>query len=115
MVVIESVEDTGNVGLTLIAKVAEELQKTTQEEYLYFGKNHILVETGHTMGTDNVEEIINNIRLTQNDQEIAFCLEDKVFAAFTDCINEQMAYANNRSMSESFIKVYSTESSLTVV
>jgi len=115
LVVIESVEATGNIGLTLIAEVAEQLQKTTQQEYLYFGSNHIRVETGHTMGTENVEEIINNIHLTQEEKVLSFYLVEKVFTAFTDCINEQMVYANNRSLSELFIPAYSNKETLMVV
>ena len=93
LVIIEAIEATGNVFFSALAEVAKELQNTTGEEYRYYGKCHLTVETGHTMGTLNFEEILYSISLTREEKEKAFFLVDKIFAGFTELLDEYYAHA----------------------
>lgn len=99
---IEAIEATGNVVLSLTAEVAQELQQQTDYNYRYFGQHHFCVETGHAMGTDDVETLLEAIELTEEQQAQAFELVEKVFEVFTDSLNELMAYMQTHSMEQPF-------------
>ncbi|MBE9115289.1 hypothetical protein IQ249_05180 [Lusitaniella coriacea LEGE 07157] len=103
LVVIEAIEATGNVALFWTSEVAQELGKISKQRYRYFGRYHYLVETGHATGTDNMEEFIKSIRLTQDNREKAFDLVEKVFAIFTDAMQEMMAYSEKYHFNPSLV------------
>ena len=92
LAIIEANEATGNVFLSITAEIARELQQITGENYRYFGEYHLAVETGHAMGTPDVESLIENIEISAEMQDKAFQLVEEVFAAFTEMLNEWMAY-----------------------
>lgn len=99
---IEAIEATGNVVLSLTAEVAQELQQTTNQNYRYFGQHHFCVETGHAMGTDDVEALLEQIELTEAQQAQAIALVDKVFEVFTDSLQELMHYIETHSPDQPF-------------
>jgi thioredoxin reductase len=103
----EAIEATGHVILFRTAQVAQELQATTQQKYRYFGPSHFDVETGHPIGTDHVEEFVEAIELDDQTQQQACELVEQVFAAFTDVVNEFMAYAKAKKLDQSPTKVLS--------
>jgi hypothetical protein len=92
LAIIEANEATGNVFLSITAGIAQELQNITGENYLYFGKYHVAVETGHAMGTPEIESLIENIEISVEMQDKACQLVEEVFAAFTEMLNEWLAY-----------------------
>ncbi|AFY35036.1 hypothetical protein [Calothrix sp. PCC 7507] len=92
LALIEANEATGNVFLTLTAEIARELEEITGENYRYFGEHHLAVETGHAMGTPDVENLIESIEVSEEMREKACELVAQVFAAFTEMLNEWMAY-----------------------
>lgn len=93
---IEAIEATGNVALAFMTQVARELQEITQQNYHYFGPRHLCVETGHTTGTDDVEQVIETIELTAEQKAACFEVVDKVFEVFSESMQEIMIYAQNR-------------------
>lgn len=93
LVIIEAIEATGNVFFDALAKVAQELQGSTGEEYRYYGKLHLSAETGHAMGTADVESILDSISLTKEENEKAFVLVEKIFSGFSGLLNEYYSYA----------------------
>lgn len=93
LVIIEAIEATGNVFFDALTEVTKELQPITGEEYQYYGRCHLTVETGHTMGTLDIEKALDSISLTQEDQEKAFFLVERVFTGFAELLNEYYAYA----------------------
>jgi len=101
---VEAIEATGNVALSLTAKVAEELEQMTKQEYHYFGHFHFCVETGHTMGTDDMEQFIESIQLTEETRKQAFEVVEKVFEAFTEGVIELMAISEKLLYEQSFIE-----------
>lgn len=93
LVIIEAIEATGNAFFDALTGVAQELQGTTGEDYRYYGKFHLSVETGHAMGTADVENILDSICLTEEENEKAFVLVEKIFSGFAELLNEYHAYA----------------------
>lgn len=97
---IEAIEATGNVALALTAQVAQELQQNTKQNYRYFGQYHLRVEVGHAVGTDNLQEFVENLQLTEAQKTQAFELVEKVFEVFSESMEEIMAYVNKYSLKE---------------
>ena len=101
---IEAIEATGNVVLSRTAKAAEELRKTTQQNYRYFGQHHFCVETGHAMGTEDVEDLLETIELKETQRSQAYELVELVFDLFTDCLNELMDYITQQNAENPYAK-----------
>ncbi|TVP60297.1 MAG: hypothetical protein EA343_17745 [Nodularia sp. (in: Bacteria)] len=97
---IEAIEATGNVALSLTAQVAEELQQDTKQNYRYFGQHHLCVETGHAVGTDNLQHFVEELQLTEEQKTKAFELVEKVFEVFSGSMEEMMAYANKSTIKQ---------------
>ncbi len=94
LVVIESIEATGNVALFEIAKVAKELQQITKQCHPYFGESHYAKESGHIQASmDDVEDYLKSIQLTKPQKKKAFTLVEKVFADFTEAMDEMLVFA----------------------
>ena len=101
---LEAIEATGNVTLALTAQVARELQQFTKQNYRYFGQHHFYVETGHITGTDDIQQLLKRIQLTEEQKSKAFEVVEKVFEVFTEAINEMMVYAENHPIEEQLLK-----------
>ncbi|MCP6758962.1 MAG: hypothetical protein NHB32_09400 [Fischerella sp. CENA71] len=109
LTIIESIEATGNVALFEIAQVAKELQQITKQHYSYFGESHYAKETGHIQADmDHLEHFIENIQLTEAQSEKAFTLVEKVFADFTEAMNEMLVFAQKHP----YDKLFTTTSSI---
>ncbi len=102
LAIMEVIEATGNVFFSTAAPIAEELRTITQKEFLYFGCFHLAVETGHTTGTPEVEQLIENIQLTIESRQEAFEVVENLFEAFTKLTNELLVYAKNHSFETPF-------------
>ncbi|MBE9198777.1 MULTISPECIES: hypothetical protein [unclassified Nodularia (in: cyanobacteria)] len=90
---IEAIEATAKVALSLTAQVAKELQEDTKQNYRYFGQHHFCLESSHTVGTDNSQQFVANLQLTEEQRAKAFELVEKVFEVFSESMEEIMAYA----------------------
>jgi len=93
LVIVEAIESTGNVFFGALTEVTKELQPITGENYRYYGKCHLTVETGHAIGTHDVEQVIENIILSDEDKQTAFTLVEKIFEGFSELLNEYYGYA----------------------
>ncbi|BAZ15722.1 hypothetical protein NIES4071_75940 [Calothrix sp. NIES-4071] len=92
---IEALEAMGNVFFTASSKVTSELRSITQKEYAYFGESHLEVETGHTMGTSEVESCFAKIKLTEEQQKQASYVVEAIFKIFSEWTYELLTYAHN--------------------
>lgn len=99
VVVSEAIEATGLVMFERTTAVTQELRQITQKKYLYFGRFHLELETGHLTGTDNIERVLESIELSEESREKAFELVDKVFGIFTELTYELLAFAKNNQKS----------------
>lgn len=98
LAIVEANEATGHVMLYHTAEVANDLTAQNGTQYGYFGPSHFGVETGHPMGTDKVEALIEDIELTPEQRTKACELVSEVFDAFTAVVHEFMAYVNKYSL-----------------
>lgn len=93
---IEAIEATAYVTFTITAKVAEELQKITNQDYRYLGQHHLCAETEHYVKMAGLHESIREIQLTREQKAKAFEVVEKVFEVFSESMDEMMAYAKRR-------------------
>jgi hypothetical protein len=94
LIVVESIEATGNVFFELTAKLATRIQAEGGPELRYLGQFHFARDAGHAMqGLDH--EVLESIQLT--DLERVRCLDlcFRVFDLFADWSIELLAYAKN--------------------
>lgn len=118
LVIIESIEVTGNVALYETGLVAEELKQITKQHHPYFAHSHYAVETGHIqsdMDIDDIENFLNDIQLTQAQKEKAFILVDRVFSDFLIATNEMLDFAIKYPVDTSFINTKSVDRKLSMV
>lgn len=114
LVVVESIEATGNVALFEIAQVAKELQEITKQHHPYFGESHYAKESGHIQAEmDDVEHFVESIQLTETQREKAFTLVEKVFVDFTDAMNEMLVFAQKHPYDRPFTTTANIEQSRT--
>lgn len=99
LVVIEAVEATADIFLGATAQAARELQGLTNREFRYFGELHFAIDTGHSLHLSETEQQIENLQLTEADQQEAFEYVERVFQIFTDYFNEILAYAKTATIS----------------
>ncbi|MBD2504819.1 hypothetical protein [Anabaena azotica] len=95
---IAAIEATGNVAFALTTQIVEELQKTNGKNYRYFGNYHLLAESDHVIGFDDIELLMKNIELTEEQKTKSFEIVDKVFELFTEATHEMKTYAEKQSI-----------------
>jgi hypothetical protein len=90
LVIIEAIEAAGHVNFFLVSEVSKQLQPITKVNYRYFGPSHFALETGHSTGTENIEDFIVSLELTEKVRQQAFGLVEQVFKLFTELVQELM-------------------------
>jgi hypothetical protein len=94
LVIVESIEETGNVLFALTAKIAGRIHGDGGPELRYLGQYHFDRETGHAMhGYDH--RVLEEIKLTELERARCLDLAFNVFDLFADWSNELLAYATN--------------------
>ncbi|WP_235109563.1 NAD(P)-binding domain-containing protein [Acaryochloris sp. 'Moss Beach'] len=73
---------------TNVQPIAEELHQQQNREFIYFGKHHLSVETGHTTGIENVDNFLKNLIISEKMKESSLEIIDDLFSAFTDFTHE---------------------------
>ena len=102
LAILEVTEATGNVFFSTAAPIAQELRTITQKEFLYFGCFHLAVETGHTRGTPELDQLIKNIQLSEETRQEAFKIVENLFEVFTELMDELLVYAKTHSFEQPF-------------
>ncbi|KJH73011.1 hypothetical protein [Aliterella atlantica] len=90
---IEAVEATGNILFGYTTQVAQELESITKQEYIYFGKFHLAVETGHAVKDDDAEVQLGAITLSAEMKQQALDVVERVFDLFAAWLDEMLTYA----------------------
>ncbi len=94
LVIVEAIEETGNVLFGLTAKIAARIQADGGPELRYLGQFHFSRETGHAMhGQDH--RVLEAIALTEFERVRCLDLAFRVFDMFSDWTAELLAYAKN--------------------
>ncbi len=95
LVIIEAIEETGQVLFSLLLPIATALEEEIGRELRYIGKHHFELETGHAMNGDHRQ--LAEIELTTPQLETARIHVDAVFSAFTQWTHELLASAKQHS------------------
>jgi hypothetical protein len=94
LVVVEAIEETGNVLFGLTAKVAVRIEAEGGPALRYLGQFHFNRETGHAMhGLDH--RVLEAITLTELERVRCLDLAFRVFDMFADWTTELLAYAKS--------------------
>jgi hypothetical protein len=94
LVVVECIEETGNVLFGLTSKIAQRIHAEGGPELRYLGLFHFARETGHAMhGMDH--RVLEAIPLTAAERNRCLDLSFRVFDLFADWSAELLAYAKN--------------------
>jgi len=91
LVIIEAIEETGNVLFSTMLPLAVALEEETGEELRYCGPFHFNMESGHAVGADH--KALANIALCESDRERCLAMVDEVYAAFEAWTHELLRYA----------------------
>jgi hypothetical protein len=100
LVVIETVEATGNIALSVCSQVVRELQiLNQQQEYRYFGVNHLIVDSEHYC-TYKAKHLVENIQLTQEEKNECLKLVEQIFLTFMEYVSKLLTYAKLHSFDQ---------------
>jgi chorismate-pyruvate lyase len=94
LMIIESVEATGNAALQASSQVVRELQVLTkQKEYNFFGASHLIVDTGHAYCSPKAKQLVGSIQIGGNDKREYLKLIEHIFEVFEEFVDELLTYA----------------------
>ncbi|WP_437564060.1 hypothetical protein [Sorangium sp. So ce542] len=91
LVIIEAIEETGNVLFSAMLPLAEALEKRLGTQLRYCGPFHFERESGHTVDADHAA--LASISLDAETRERYKALADEVFALFEPWTHELLRYA----------------------
>jgi hypothetical protein len=91
LVVIEAIEETGNVLFSTILPLAVAIEAQIGEELRYCGPFHFNLESGHAVGADH--QALANVSLGERDRARCTAMVDEVFSAFEAWTHELLRYA----------------------
>ena len=95
LVVMESIEETGNVFFGALAQAADEFQRKTGTELRFFGSYHLDKESGHLVGSDHRN--LAAIELSDAQRAEGLRLVDQVFGWFEAWSGDILSYLEGRS------------------
>lgn len=93
LVIIEAIEETGNVLFALTAQLARRIEERERVTLRYLGDFHFALETGHAMGGGDDHRVLAGIQLDDVQRARCLALVDNVFDYFKDWTNELLAFA----------------------
>jgi hypothetical protein len=99
VILVEVIEKTGNVFLGHTADVSRQLNGHA-DDYLYYGKNHLDCESGHTMGTPDIENVLLGIELSEDEFTAGMRLIDDTYLLYEHFLDEMLEYANSHKLAE---------------
>lgn len=100
LVVLEAIEATSDILVLATKQITEELQLLTNQEYKYFGECHFDAEKDHNAYSNEVNQFIETIYVSETTRRKSIYLIEKVFELFTQWTNELLIYAQSYEMSK---------------
>src|SRR5262245_16205175 len=98
VILVEVIEKTGNVFHGQTAKVSRQL--SNPPDYLYFGQHHLDCESGHHMGTADIECKLEAIELTADELEKGIRLIDDTYMLYENFLTEMLEFAQHHDHSK---------------
>jgi hypothetical protein len=93
MAIVETIEAFGAVAFRSFTQLAEEYHKSGGEVLEYFGQKHEDLESGHAMGTHDIEERLFAIKLSDDDYAQGMEFVASVYAMFAAMMTELRDYS----------------------
>jgi hypothetical protein len=91
LVIIEAIEETGNVLFGTMLPLAVSIEQQTGEQLRYCGPFHFNLESGHTVGADH--RTLAAVSLSPSERAHCQSMVDEVFSAFEAWTHELLRYA----------------------
>lgn len=98
LAIVETVETTGNAFLNLAAEVAAEVRGASAGQHIYYGKHHARCESGHHMGTPDVEALLHAVELTDEERARCCAVVDQIYALYTAFTDEMYRFATSHTL-----------------
>lgn len=98
VILVEVIEKTGNVFLAHTAAVSR--QFVGSPNFLYYGQHHLDCETGHHMGTPDIEQVLEAIQLDDDEREKGKRLVDETYHLYERFLTEMLDYAQGHDHAE---------------
>ena len=89
IILVEIIEKTGSVFL---AETANVVRQCSDQNLMYYGDHHLACETGHHMGTDNVEDIIYAIDIDDEEYQRGLEIIEQVFDLYQNFVDEMYSF-----------------------
>ncbi len=99
-IVLQVVEATGNVFLSTVQQVSQELKSIKNKEFKYFGSCHVDEDSSHSINSSSFEHLFENIELSEAERKNAFELVDKIFLLFENLTEALLAYSQKHSIDD---------------
>jgi hypothetical protein len=96
LVIVEAIEAAGAAAFDVFSELADEFRTETGKELIFFGRRHKDLETGHTMGTEDIEQQLQAMQLSDEESARARELVDNVFDIFSAMMQELLTYIQSR-------------------
>jgi thioredoxin reductase len=97
LVVLEVTETTGNTMLAASCELVSELVAKTQQEFRYFGSNHLIADIRHTHSSPESKRDIEDIQLSAAEEQECLDIVEQLFSVFTEFTHELLAYAKQHA------------------
>jgi len=95
IILVEVIEKTGNVFLGCTADVCREAGEG--KKFIYYGDHHLASETGHTMGTHNIEALLHELVLSEEEAAAGIKLIDTIYGLYHDFVDEMYEFASSNT------------------
>jgi hypothetical protein len=96
LAIVETIESTGYEFLAAAAGACNALD----DNYLYYGKHHSDVESGHHMGTEGAVGYLETIELSDDDLRETLVIVDRLYHAYTEFVAEMYDWVQNHDQAE---------------
>jgi hypothetical protein len=97
LVVIEAIEETGNVLFSTMLPLAVAVEGEIGQQLRYCGPFHFELESGHAVGADH--RALVSVKLDENARTRCRWMIDEVYSAFEGWTHELLRYAHAHPLS----------------
>lgn len=113
VILLEVMETTADVFLEVTQVLASELQILDGRDCRYFGDTHLIVDSSHTMYTDESRNFLKNLVITPEEHEEAIRIINQGFEMFSVLMSDLLAHIKvPKTINGNFIYTYELRSYL---
>ncbi|NES04934.1 MAG: hypothetical protein F6K22_20120 [Okeania sp. SIO2F4] len=109
LIMIEAIEATADIFLKSTDVLIQDLKKSTQMNYMYFGGTHLTLDSSHSIHDGQIQDIMESIELTEAQEQDAIAIVEQVFTMFEKFFSELLDYAQKYPDFQEFPNFPSTQ------